>query len=78
MLGNILRSVFFEYVGVLTRWILYALVYKVKKRKVISFREMWEGGKGWENSGIVMPGFTNIVLGILVLVGVFLLLIKFA
>jgi hypothetical protein len=39
---------------------------------------MWEGGKGWENSGIVMLSFTNIILGILVVVGITLLLIKLA
>jgi hypothetical protein len=59
------------------RRILYALVYNVK-RKVISFREIWEGEKGSLNSEIIMDGSTNIILGILVVVGSFILLIKLA
>jgi hypothetical protein len=48
------------------RLILYALVYNVK-RKVISFREIWEGEKGSLNSKIIMLGSTNIILGIFIL-----------
>lgn len=71
MIESIIGSLFFEFVGALTKWVVYAVHHKVRGREVISFREMWDGRKGSQKSGIIMHGFSNIILGLIVVVGLF-------
>lgn len=78
MIDSIVGSIFFEFVGALTKWVLYASIHKIIGKKVIGFKEMWDGRKGSHKSEIIMHGFSNIILGLIVVVGVFVLLIKFS
>ncbi|MFD2037290.1 hypothetical protein ACFSKL_21005 [Belliella marina] len=57
MIDSILGSVFFEFVGASTKWLIYAIFHKVSGKQVISFKEMWNGRKGVEKSEIIMHGF---------------------
>ena len=76
MIDSIIGSVFFEFVGALTKWAVYAVLHKVRGREIISFKEMWDGRKGSQKSEIIMHGFSNILLGLTVVVGLFFLVIK--
>jgi|TARA_Y100000592_G_C5363596_1_gene264868 hypothetical protein len=42
MIDSIIGSVFFEFVGALTKWVVYAVLHKVRGREIISFKEMWD------------------------------------
>jgi len=76
MIDSIIGSVFFEFVGAFTKWVVYAVIHKVRGRDIISFKEMWGGRKGSQKSEIIMHGFSNILLGLIVVVGLFVLVIK--
>lgn len=76
MIDSIIGSVFFEFVGALTKWVIYAILYKIKGKGLISFKEMWNGRKGNHKSEIIMHGFSNIFLGLIVIIGLFILAIK--
>jgi large-conductance mechanosensitive channel len=76
-MDSIIGSVFFEFIGAMTKWILYAVIYKIKGKNIISFKEMWEGPKRSQKSDILMHGFSNTILGLIVVVGFIVFLIKF-
>jgi hypothetical protein len=76
MIDSIIGSVFFEFVGAFTKWVVYAVLHKVRRREIISFKEMWDGRKGSQKSDIIMHGFSNILLGLIVVVGLFVSVIK--
>ncbi|OOG76833.1 hypothetical protein B0E43_07555 [Algoriphagus sp. A40] len=76
MIDSILGSVFFEFVGTLTRWVVYAALHKIKGKDIIGFREIWNGRKRGTKSEIIAHGFSNIVLGLIVVVGLLVLIIK--
>ncbi len=76
MIDSIIGSVFFEFIGALTKWVGYAVLHKVRGKEVISFKEMWDGKRGSQKSEFIMHGFSNIVLGLIVVVGFFVLIIK--
>ncbi|WP_339751439.1 hypothetical protein [Algoriphagus aquimarinus] len=76
MFDHILGSVFFEFIGAFSKWIVYAAIYKMRGKKVISFNEMWGGKKNSKRSDILMHGFSNIILGLLIVVGFLVLAIK--
>lgn len=76
MVDSIIGSVFFEFIGALTKWVAYAVLHKVRGKHIISFKEMWDGRKGSQKSEIIMHGVSNILLGLIVVVGLFVLVIK--
>lgn len=76
MIDSIIGSVFFEFVGALTKWVVYAVLHKIRRKRIISFREMWDGRKGSQNPEIILHGFSNTLLGLLVVVGLFVLVLK--
>lgn len=76
MLDSIIGSIVFEFVGAFVKWVFYAFVYKMRGKEIISFKEMWSGRKGSKSSDLIMHGFSNVVLGLLVTIGLILLLIK--
>lgn len=68
MIESIIGSLFFEFVGALTKWVVYAVLHKARGRDIISFKQMWDGRKGSQKSEIIMHGFSNILLGLIVVV----------
>lgn len=76
MLDNIIGSIFFEFVGAFIKWLFYAIIYKIKGKKIIGFKEMWEGRKGSKKFDLLMNGTSNIILGLIVTITLILLLIQ--
>lgn len=76
MIDSIIGSVFFEFIGALIKWVVYAVLHKLRGKEIISLKEMWDGRKGSQKSEIIMHGFSNILLGLIVVVGFFVLIIK--
>ncbi len=60
MIDSIIGSVFFEFIGAFIKWFTYAIIYKLRGRKIISFKEMWSGRKGSQKSDILMHGVSNV------------------
>jgi hypothetical protein len=76
MIDSIIGSVFFEFIGALTKWTFYAVFNKLRGEKMISFREAWSGRKGGQKSEIILHGFSNIILGLIVVTTLFVIVIK--
>lgn len=75
MIDSVIGSVFFEFIGAFLKWAIYAVVYKIRGKEIISFKEMWSGRKGSQKSDIIIHGVSNIILGLLFTIGLLLLLI---
>ena len=65
MLDNIIGSIFFEFIGVFIKWTFYLIVNKIKGKKVISFKNVWNGRRSKDKSEIFMNGFSNIAIGMI-------------
>lgn len=76
MLDNIIGSIFFEFIGALTKWLFYAAVYALKGKKIKSFKVIWDGRKGSTDSDLIMHGASNILLGLIITVALVLIIIQ--
>jgi len=70
MLDSIIGSLFFEWVGAFTRWSILWVVNRVKRKKQLTFKEVWAGRKNTTQSETFMYGISNIMLGTVVVVAI--------
>lgn len=70
MFESFVGSIFFEFVGVLTKWIFYYFGSLFKGEEPRSFLSVWEGIKNKKKVDgdvtFIMDGISNILLGIIV------------
>lgn len=77
MFDSIIGSIIFEFIGAFAKWLSYALINKIKGKKIIAFREIWSGRKDTQHSDLLMQGVSNIFLGIIVVMSIVIFLVKF-
>lgn len=68
-------SIIFEVIGAFFRWLYYSLLTSIKGRKQISFREILRGKKGLKDLDRMLYGVSNIALGMVVVLVLFVLLV---
>jgi hypothetical protein len=59
-------SIFFEFVGALSKWIYYLIINNILDRDRISFKEIYDGRKGAKRIQKMQNGMSNVVIGIIV------------
>ena len=74
MEGAFLGSIIFEFIGAFFRWLLLFTLNKIKGRKSVSFKQVWEGRKNTSLQENVEHGFSNIVLGVIIVIGTIVIL----
>jgi hypothetical protein len=75
MEGGFFGSIIFEAFGAFFRWLYVSILNKLRGRKSSSFKEVWEGKKT-AFQGSIEYGFSNIILGVIIVMAV-ILIIKF-
>ncbi len=68
MFEGFVGSVFFEFVGALTRWLILLVVNLIRGKRAMSFKEVWGGRKDLSTSDLILHGVSNIALGTIVVV----------
>ena len=66
MEGAFLGSIVFEFIGAFAKWVYYFFRTKINGGKAKGFMELWMGRKGAKNEELIMGGFSNIGLGMLI------------
>lgn len=56
-------SYIFAFIGVLFKWLIQFPFLLIKKRKIKSFKEIWDGSDGNEPDNYFLHGFSNTFLG---------------
>lgn len=46
MFDSIIGSIFFEFIGASVKWLYSAILCTLKGKKILSFRDIWDGKKG--------------------------------
>lgn len=59
-------SIFFEFIGALSKWIYYLIINNVLDRDTIGFKEIYNGRKGTKRKEKIENGMSNIGVGIIV------------
>ncbi len=72
MKGEFLGSILFELIGALTKWTVHYFQIRIHGGKRKAFKEIWLGRKNAKQEDLILQGFSNIGLGMVV---VFLLLV---
>lgn len=72
--GAFFGSIIFEAIGAFFRWIYLSVVSKIKGNKPISFKQVWEGKKNTSLQENVEYGFSNIVLGVIIVIAIIVIL----
>ena len=61
-------SIFFEFIGAATRWIFLAIKCKFQGKKTVRFSKLYFGNKRTDSKGKIEYAFSNIMLGMIVVV----------
>ena len=69
MEGAFFGSIIFEAIGAFFRWIFTHVIAIVKGRKPVSFMRVWRGKKNASLQEDVEYGFSNIVIGVVIVLG---------
>ncbi len=73
MEGAFIGSIIFEFIGSIFRWLYIAIVRKIKGKKVVSFKKVWDGRDN-KLQKRVGYGISNIFLGMLIILVVVILI----
>jgi hypothetical protein len=65
MEGAFFGSIIFEFIGAFAKWVFYAFRNKLQGQKITSFMRIWMGRKGARGEELILQGFSNIGLGML-------------
>lgn len=68
MEGAFLGSIIFEFIGAFVKWLFYAIRNRLIGKEVVGFMRIWMGRKGAKNEELILQGFSNTGLGMLVVV----------
>ena len=68
MFESFVGSIFFEFVGALTRWLILLIVNLIRGKNIKGFKEIWGGRKNLSSADLILHGMTNITLGTIVVV----------
>jgi len=60
-------SYVFEFIGVLVRYLFQLIQWLFTKKKLKSFRELWDGPETDDPTNSISYGLTNIIIGFTVL-----------
>ncbi len=71
----IFGSIILEFIGALTKYLIYSVIAKIKGRKVVSFKLIWQGRKKSNEMDYVLNGFSNTLVGAVVLTLLLFLLV---
>lgn len=66
MEGAFFGSIIFEFIGAFTKWVFYSIQVQIKGGKSKRFIEIWMGRKNEKQEELILQGFSNIGLGMLV------------
>lgn len=77
MLDNIIGSIFFEFIGALIVWILHSIFRLFTGKKPKSFKSIFNGSSTDSKADIILSGSMNIIIGMVSVVLLCILLIKF-
>ena len=72
---SILGSVILEFIGAYTKWLTYKVFGKFKGRKTLPFKLIWKGRKKAGEEEYILQGWSNIIVGILVILIICLILV---
>ena len=72
--GAFFGSIIFEAIGAFFRWVFLRVVVMIKGGRPISFKQIWEGKKNPSFQENVEYGFSNTVLGIVIVLSVIVIL----
>lgn len=56
-------SVVFRFIGTLVRWIVFFISNVILNKKILSFKEVWNGPKSNDSINFASYEFSNILLG---------------
>lgn len=68
MFEGFVGSIFFEFIGALTRWLILFIFNLIKGKRIKSFKEIWGGRKNSSSADLILHGVTNITLGTIIVV----------
>ncbi len=77
MEGSFIGSIVFEFIGVLSKWIYFNSIRKLKGQNTISFSKVWNGRKNKEFHEELSYGVSNIALGMVITI-LIILILKFS
>lgn len=72
----IFGSIILEFIGAATKYLIYLITSKIKGKKVISFKLIWQGRKKSNEMDYILNGFSNTLLGAVVLTLIIILLVE--
>jgi hypothetical protein len=72
--GAFFGSIIFEAIGAFFRWIFLRVVGVIKGGKPVSFKQVWDGKKDTSFQENVEHGFSNIALGVIIVIGAIVVL----
>lgn len=70
MFEGFVGSIFFEFVGALTRWSILLVVNLIRGKRIVTFKEVWGGRDDLSSNDLVLLGISNIALGTIVVVAI--------
>jgi hypothetical protein len=74
MNGAFWGSIIFEAIGAFFRWIFLRVIARIKGGKSVTFKQVWEGRNSTSLQENVEYGFSNIVLGVTIVIGAIVIL----
>jgi len=72
--GSFFGSIIFEGIGAFFRWICLFILSKIRGQKPVSLKQVWEGNKDSSFQSSVEYGFSNIILGVIIVLVVVIIL----
>ena len=73
--GAFFGSIIFEVIGAFFRWLYLRIVSKIKCTKAVSIKQVWEGKKSSSLQDNVEYGFSNIILGVIIVLTICVVII---
>jgi hypothetical protein len=74
-LEAIFGSIILQFLGASAKWVIYFILNKYKGKKTIPFKKFWKGRKAKHEMDYILDGWSNIWVGILVILALSVILV---
>lgn len=72
--GAFFGSIIFEAIGAFFRWMYLRVLGKIRGSRPVTLKQVWEGKRNPSFQENVEHGFSNIVLGVIIVIGTIVML----